>query len=116
MPKYAALIYNPSDLDGHHNPDILQEYGVFMQSAQEAGVLVMGEPLEDPSTATTVTVAGGKRGGAVTLADGPFAETKEILAGFMLLDCKDLDEALHWAAQIPGAWYGKIEVRPLAVV
>ena len=92
MPKYAALIYNPSDLDGHHNPEILQEYGAFMQAAQEAGVLVMGEPLENPSTATTVKVDGGKRGGKVTLTDGPFAETKEVLAGFMLLDCKNLDE------------------------
>jgi hypothetical protein len=44
--------------------------------------------------------------------DGPFAETKEILGGFYLLDCADLDEALKWAAQIPGAWYGKVEVRP----
>ena len=45
--------------------------------------------------------------------DGPFAETKEVLGGFYLLDCKDLDEAISWAAQIPGAWYGRVEVRPV---
>jgi len=92
MPKYAALIYNPSDLDGHHNSEIQQEDGAFMQAAQEAGVLVMGEPRENPSTATTVKVDGGKRVGKGTLTNGPFAESKEVLACFMLLDCKDLDE------------------------
>jgi hypothetical protein len=114
MPKYAALIYNPRDLNGHENPAILAEYGEFMALATAAGVLVTGEPLEDVRTATTVQVAGGRKGGKVTMTDGPFAETKEILAGFFLLECPDLDDALRWAAQIPGAWYGKIEVRPIA--
>jgi hypothetical protein len=95
MRKYVALIYNPADLEGHHSPEILQEYGVFIQAAREADVLVMGEPLEDPETATTVRVSGGRAGGTVTLTDGPFAETKEILAGFMLLDCEDRDEVLY---------------------
>jgi hypothetical protein len=71
-----------------------------------------GEALQDPATATTVTVLGGK-GGEVVTTDGPFAETKEVLSGFYLLDCADLDEAIRWAGQIPGAWYGKIELRPV---
>lgn len=114
MPKYAALIYNPPELNGHEDASILAEYGEFMQKAKAAGVLVMGERLEAPNMATTVQVAGRRKGGKVTTTDGPFAETGEILAGFMLLDCKDLDDAIEWASQIPGAWYGKIEVRPLA--
>ena len=108
MPKYAALIYNPSDLDGHHNPDILQEYGVFMQSAEEAGVLVMGEPLEDPSTATTVTVADGKRGGKGAPSDRPLAETKEIPPAFIPPDRQGLAPPPHWAAHTPGALHREL--------
>lgn len=116
MPKYAALIYNPPDLNGHEDPAILAEYGEFVEKATSAGVLLVGEPLEDVHTATTVQVAGRKKGGKLTTTDGPFAETREILAGFFLLDCRDLDDAIDWASQIPGAWYGKIEVRPVADV
>jgi hypothetical protein len=72
-----------------------------------------GNALQPTSTATTVSVLGGK-GGEVITVDGPFAETKEVLGGYYLLTCKDLDEALSWAARIPGAWRGgKIEVRPV---
>ena len=62
--------------------------------------------------ATTVRVNGGK-GGDVVTSDGPFAETKEVLTGFYLMECADLDEAVRWAAQIPAAWYSGIEVRPV---
>ena len=55
----------------------------------------------------------GGKGGEVVTMDGPFAETKEVLGGFYVLDCADLDEASRWAAQIPGAWLGKVEVRPV---
>jgi hypothetical protein len=66
--------------------------------------------------ATTVQVAGRRNRGKVTTMAGPFVETRETLAGFFLLDCRALDEAIEWASQIPGAWYGKLEVRPVADV
>ena len=115
MPRYAALIYSPADAGG--TPDdwarMLAEYGDFGASAGAAGVLAGGEALQDTSTATVVHVKGGAKGGEVITTDGPFAETKEVLGGFYLLDCADLDEALAWAAQIPGAWHGRVEVRPV---
>jgi len=64
---------------------------------------------------TTITVSGGK-GGDVLLVDGPYAEAKEVLGGYFLLEAADLDEAIAWAAQIPAAWRGKIELRPIAPV
>jgi len=89
----------------------MQEYFNFGEAA--AGVIAGGEALQPTSTATTIQVQGGAKGGDVVTTDGPFAETKETLGGFYLLDCKDLDEAISWAAQIPGAWHGKVEVRPV---
>ena len=116
MPRYAALIYGPPQT-GEPNPalwgQILAEYGEFGENAGAAGVIGAGEALQDTNTATTIHVTGGAKGGDVITTDGPFAETKEVLGGYYLLDCKDLDEALHWAAQIPGAWHGKVEVRPV---
>ena len=116
MPRYAALIYEPAEGAGQTSEDewaqVMKEYTEFGNNAGAAGVIGGGEALQPPSTATTVQVKGGARGGDVVTTDGPFAETKEILGGFYLLDCADLDEALKWAAQIPGAWYGKVEVRP----
>ena len=72
-------------------------------------MFIAGEPLEKVSTATTVRVRNGK----TELSDGPFAETKEVLGGYYLLDCENLDQALDWAAQIPTATHGSIEVRPI---
>ena len=113
MPTYAALIYGPEgDASAEESELVMSEYIEFGEKAGAAGVLAGGEALEPTSTATTVEIRGG-RGGDVVRTDGPFAETKEVLGGFYLLDCADLDEALRWAAQIPGAWYGKIEVRPV---
>ena len=76
---------------------------------QQNGTLLAGEALEMPETATTVKVRNGER----LVTDGPFAETKEQLGGFYLVECKDLDEAIEWAAKIPGAQNGTIEVRPV---
>ena len=76
-----------------------------------AGVMVTGDALQPATTATSVR----SRGGKVETMDGPFAETREHLGGYYILDCPDLDQALHWAAQIPGATYGTVEVRPLVV-
>lgn len=116
MPLYAALIYEDAvGAAAEPTPEewaaVMAEYQAFGEKAGAAGVIVGGEALQPVSTATTVKVFGGA-GGDVTTTDGPFAETKEVLGGFYLLNCKDLDEALHWAAQIPGAWHGMVEVRP----
>ena len=116
MPRYAALIYG-AEPTTEPNPEewgaVMAEYIHFGETAGAAGVIGGGEALQDTKTATTIQVKGGAKGGDVVTTDGPFAETKEALGGFYLLDCKDLDEALHWAAQIPGAWHGKVEVRPV---
>ena len=115
MPRYAALIYEPADTAGQGSEEdwalVMKEYNEFGANAGAAGVIGGGEALQPPATATTINVKGGK-GGDVVTTDGPFAETKEVLGGFYLLDCADLDEALKWAAQIPGAWHGRVEVRP----
>ena len=116
MPRYAALIYGTEET-GEPNPElwgtIMSEYMHFGEVAGAAGVIGGGEALQPTNMATTIQVTGGAKGGDVIATDGPFAETKEVLGGFYLLDCKDLDEALSWAAQIPGAWYGRVEVRPV---
>ncbi len=116
MPRYAALIYEPAENAGQGSEQdwaqVMKEYNEFGANAGAAGVIGGGEALQPPSTATTVHVKGRARGGDVVTTDGPFAEMKEVLGGFYLLDCKDLDEALKWAVQIPGAWYGRVEVRP----
>jgi hypothetical protein len=118
MPRYAALIYE--DRANELMPptaevwgEVMAEYTDFGDTAGAAGVIGGGEALQPTATATTVHVKGGAKGGEVITTDGPFAETKEVLGGFYLLDCADLDEAVRWAAQIPGAWRGKVEVRPV---
>jgi hypothetical protein len=88
---------------------VLAGYGRFHEEAGKAGVLRGGERLRPAATATTVRVRGGK----TLVTDGPFAETKEQIGGYYLLDVKDLDEALKWAAMIPSARDGSIEVRPI---
>jgi hypothetical protein len=88
---------------------MLRDYGAATREMASAGVLVDSGPLQPVTSATTVRV----RDGEVQLADGPFAEIKEILGGYYVLECGDLDEALRWAAKIPAARYGSVEVRPL---
>ena len=118
MPRYAALIYGEEPTsEAESNSElwgkIMEEYMHFGEAGGAAGVIAGGEALQPANTATTIQVTGGAKGGDVVTTDGPFAETKEVLGGFYLLDCKDLDEAISWAAQIPGAWYGRVEVRPV---
>jgi hypothetical protein len=92
----------------------MADYNEFGEKAGAAGVIAGGEALEPTATATTVHVTGGK-GGEVVTTDGPFAEVEEVLGGSCILDCADLDDAIKWASQIPGAWHGKIEVRAVMV-
>jgi hypothetical protein len=88
---------------------MLEDYGSATTAMVAAGVLVDSGPLQDPSSATTLRV----RDGEVVLTDGPYAEIREQLGGYYVLDCEDLDAALEWVAQIPAARYGCIEIRPL---
>ena len=114
MPQYAALIYETGDPDWSvvDTPDkqaVMGEYGAF--GAAAAAVMRGGAALYPTTTATVVQVSEGK--GEVLTSDGPFAETKEVLTGFYQLECADLDEAVAWAARIPAARTGKVEVRPI---
>jgi hypothetical protein len=110
MPQYVALTYT-ADVDWS-SPDQAEEmfeYNAFGQAA--AAVIRGGAALYPTATATTVRVDG--KGGDVVTSDGPYAETKEALTGFYLFECADLDEAVSWAAQLPAAWSGAVEVRPV---
>jgi hypothetical protein len=117
MTLYAALLYYPADRDpmSSDEPGVSPDYREFGEAATAAGVLRGGEALHPATTATTITVADGK-GGDVLVTDGPYAEAKEILGGFYLIEAADLDEATRWAARIPAAWHGKVELRPVVAV
>ncbi|HEX7660793.1 MAG TPA: YciI family protein [Pseudonocardiaceae bacterium] len=111
MPQYLALTYTRDvDWTDPKYGQEMKDYREFGESA--AAVLRGGNALYPTSTATTVRVSGGK-GGEVVTSDGPFAETKEALTGYYLLECADLDEAVAVAAKIPAAWEGAVEVRPV---
>lgn len=111
MTLYAAVLYTADvDWTAPEHADEMAEYGAFGRAA--AAVVRGGAALYPTSTATTVRVSGGK-GGDVLSTDGPYAESKEVLTGFYLLECADLDEAVSRAAQIPAAWTGAVEVRPV---
>lgn len=111
--KYMLLIY----ADGSQRPNFtpeerraaMQGWVDFEAEAKAAGVLVSNQSLYPVSDATTLRVRDGKR----LTTDGPFAETQEQLGGYYVLDCADLDEALEWAAKMPGAKYGSVEIRPV---
>ncbi len=110
MPHYVALTYTQDvDWTAPEQAEEMKGYEEFGQAA--AAVIRGGAALYPTSTATTVRVRGGK-GGDVVTSDGPYAETKEALTGFYLLECADLDEAVKLAADLPAAWTGAVEVRP----
>ena len=113
MPRYVALIYGEENGWARRTPEegqqMMKEYGEYTEAVRSAGVFDAGDGLQPTTTATTVRV----RDGQVSTTDGPFAETKEQLGGFYVLTCRDLDEAIEWAAKIPGARQGSIEVRPV---
>ena len=113
MPRYAALIYSAEPTAPPSEEEIGQVMADYVEFGENAkDVILGGEALHDTTTATTVRVEGGK-GGDIVTTDGPFAETKEALGGFYLLQASDLDDAIKWASQIPGAWHGRVEVRPI---
>ena len=88
----------------------MEAWSAFDKEAVEAGALIACEPLEHPREATTIRVA---EGGERSITDGPFAETKEQLGGFALLECRDLDDAMNWASKVPVAPGSVIEVRKI---
>jgi hypothetical protein len=111
MATYVALLYN-RDVDWTQ-PEFADEMKDYMEFGEAAAAVIRGgQALYPTSTATTVRVTGGK-GGDVVTTDGPYAETKEALTGFYLLECADLDEAVAVAATIPAAWDGAVEIRPV---
>jgi hypothetical protein len=111
MPQYMLLIYTP--VDSPVTPEQMAEMGPrwdeFTERLKGAGALVAGDALERPDVATTVR----ERGGQTQFTDGPFAETKEFLAGYYLVDCPDLDTALDHASRMPNVAFGSVEVRPV---
>jgi hypothetical protein len=114
--RYMLLVYSRESEMERMSPEqegkIRAGHWAVMDETAKRGILRGAEPLKPTSTATTVRVAGGKP----LITDGPFAETKEQLAGYYILDCKDLDEAIAWAAKIPTACQGGegcIEIRPI---
>jgi hypothetical protein len=110
--KYMLLMYANEAEMPKYTPEAFkvanQKWKAFSSEAEAAGVLVSNSGLSSVSDATTVRVRDGKK----LLTDGPFAETHEQLGGYFLLECKDLDEAVAWAAKLPTAEYGSVEVRP----
>lgn len=111
--RYLMLIYGDESAYANVTPQemgqLLAEYNAFHEEAMQRGNMQGAERLQPSMTATTVQVRNGK----TITTDGPFAETKEQLAGIYIFDCKNLDEALEIAAKIPAAKTGKIEVRPI---
>ena len=108
--RYLLLIYTPESTEqppADVQAAITEEYNAFTADIRSRGLFEAGEALQPTTTATTVRV----RNSQTLTTDGPFAETKEALGGFFLLDCSDLDEAAQLAAQIPGAATGTIELR-----
>ena len=111
--KYLCLIYENEQNWSHYTKNqgdsMMAEYGAFTEDIQKSGHLVGGEALQPTQTATTVRVRNGK----VSTTDGPFAETKEQLGGYYLIEAKDLNEAIQVASRIPSVKTGSIEVRPI---
>lgn len=112
--KYMFLLYNDPALEPAYGSDafgkMMADFGAANAAMGQAGILVSGDGLQDIDTATSVKVRDGK----VETMDGPFAETKERLGGYYVVDCTDLDQALQYAAMLPSASFGTVEVRPLA--
>lgn len=103
-PEYFAKREHPEEHGAYWSA-----WGAYVTAIEAAGIVVNGAALLPPATATTLRVRDGQR----RVHDGPFAETKEILGGFFVIDVPDLDTALEWAAKCPSAGYAAVEVRPV---
>jgi hypothetical protein len=111
--QYLLLIYSDESQYGQMTEaqmaEVTNAYHAYSKALQDAGAFKAGDALQPTTTATTVRV----RGGETMTTDGPFAETTEQLGGYYLIECDNLDEALGWAAKLPGAQHGSVEVRPI---
>jgi hypothetical protein len=111
--RYLCLIYenekNWATMPKGQSDSVMAEYGAFTQGIKESGHYIGGNALQPTPSATTLRVRNGK----VSATDGPFAETKEQLGGYYLIDAKDLNDAIQVASRIPSAKFGSIEVRPI---
>jgi len=111
--QFALLIYESPEAFATRKNDKIDSYTgawrAYYKALVEAGIFVGGDPLEVPETGTTVRLTEGRR----RVQDGPYADTKEQLGGFTILELPSLDSALDWAARCPAASYGAVEVRPL---
>ena len=111
--RYMLLLYSaPDSGPAQGSPEQaaeMQQWFAYTEELQQAGALIGGEPLHGIDTATTVQIRDGK----TVTTDGPFAETKETLGGYYMIDVDTLDEALEWAGKVPLAPYGSVEVRPI---
>jgi hypothetical protein len=107
--KYMLLAYLPGD--GTLPAEVARDYPRMSQAMRDAGVFVTAGLLQPAAAATTVRI----RDGETMLTDGPFAEIKEQLGGYVLIECADLDEAVRWAGTVPVARHGSVEVRPIAL-
>jgi hypothetical protein len=113
--RYMMLVYStepPGGLSPQEEEEVRNGHWAVIQEATRKGVLLAAEPLASTSTATTVRVQNGQR----LITDGPFAETKEHLAGYYIMECENLDEAIEWASKIPTRCQGGegcIEIRPM---
>jgi len=109
--RYMLLIYGPAE--GGPTPEQLQaempRWFAYQQEIEQSGLFLAGEPLQGADAATTVRV----RDGETLITDGPFAETKELLGGFYMIDAPDLATAQEWAGKMPNIGYGSVEVRPI---
>lgn len=114
--QFICLIYsNPAIEPAHGTPEfntMMQGYNAFTKHVRDTDKFVAGDQLHGAETATTVCVRDGK----TETMDGPFMETKEVLGGYYLLECADLDDAIRTAAMIPTAKFGRIEVRPIVAM
>lgn len=111
--RYLLLIYTNETADQNVSQEeqaaVMEAYNNYSRDLGTSSSFIAGEALQPTSTATTVRVRDGK----TTTTDGPFAETKEQLGGYYLINAKDLNEAIQWAAKNPGAKFGSVEVRPI---
>ena len=111
--RYLCLIYDNEQqwatMPKKQSDDLMCEYGSFTEGLKQSGKYIAGEALKPTQTATTLRVRNGK----ISTTDGPFAETKEQLGGFYMIDAKDLNDAIQVASKIPSAKLGSIEIRPI---
>jgi hypothetical protein len=112
MARYMMLLFVPEGRSDEERAAETPQWMAYTQELHESGAFVSGEALQGNETATLLRV----RNGETELTDGPFAEAKEYLAGYYCIEVPDLDAALAWAAKVPNAKYGTVEVRPVAYV